>query len=174
MTLVRAAAWLPEDWCLVMMGWGRYGKTLRRIASGLPDGSGKVRFIPPAPQDELSRWTAGATIGAILYENTCLNHWFCSPNKLWEYPGAGVPILACRFPELERIIQSNAIGWFLPDSAEPRAIADHVAQLSDEELQSKRRNCRDFIRRDNWNVYERRLLELYDQLRAAMGCRLRP
>ncbi len=51
----------------------------------------KVRFIPPAPQKELKSWTQGATLGIIPYEGKMLNHWIATPNKLWEYPSAGVP-----------------------------------------------------------------------------------
>ncbi|HYE68658.1 MAG TPA: hypothetical protein VEA58_08600, partial [Anaerovoracaceae bacterium] len=47
-----------------------------------------VVFIPPAPQNDLALWTAGGTIGIIPYEKIGLNHWFCTPNKLWEYPNA--------------------------------------------------------------------------------------
>src|SRR5690606_35834587 len=54
----------------------------------------KIKIIDPVPQEELLLWTQGATVGAIPYPITCLNHWGCAPNKLWEYPGAGVPIIA--------------------------------------------------------------------------------
>src|SRR5690606_10664221 len=96
--LVRSAEHLPADWTLVMMGWGTLEAHRRGVAAEievrtLGQRSPPVRFVPPAPQTELPLWTAGGTIGVIPYENVGLNHWFCTPNKLWEYPNAGVPVL---------------------------------------------------------------------------------
>ena len=109
-------------------------------------------------------WTAGASLGVIPYENVCLNHWYCTPNKLWEYPLANVPILASGFPELERTIVGNGIGRVLPDPLTPQAIADAVSSISVDELQAMRKRCRSFIEADNWSVYAKRLVASYDRL----------
>jgi len=167
-TLLEAAALLPDDWALVMMGGGAFEAKLRRIAARLAGGSEKIRFILPAPQEELAYWTAGASIGAIPYENTCLNHWFCSPNKLWEYPNAGVPILASRFPVMEEIITSYDIGWLVDAPVKPHTIADMIAGISEEELARKKRNCQRYVCENNWSTYEKRLLELYHKMGSAV------
>ena len=39
-----------------------------------------------------------------------------------------------------------------------------MASLSDGDLAEMKRNCGHFIRDDNWSVYERRLVGLYDRL----------
>lgn len=127
----------------------------------------KVRFVPPAAQDELALWTQGATVGIIPYENDGLNHWFCSPNKLWEYPNAGVPILASSFPELHKTVIGNGIGWILPSDPGATDIARVIANLTGEEIAAKRGNCRTFIERDNWSVYEQRLIECFASVGAA-------
>ncbi len=159
--LLQAAPLLPQDWRIVMMGWGRYEDHLRKLAHNVdPDGE-RIRFIPPAPQFELPLWTAGAALGAIPYENVCLNHWFCTPNKLWEYPVASVPVLAKPFPELRRTIEEHGIGLLLPEPASAEDIAGSVASLKPSDLEEMRRSCHSFIGCDNWSVYERRLLGLY-------------
>jgi len=164
--LVRAGVLLPDGWTLVMMGWGAYEPTLRGIAARVdPDGT-RIRFIPPAPQPELAFWTAGGTLGVIPYENVCLNHWYCTPNKLWEYPVAGVPILASPFPEMRKTIETNGTGRLLSDPVTARNVADVVASITDEDLEQMRESCRTFIERDNWSVYGQRLVELYDELLA--------
>ena len=162
--LVRAAPLLPDGWVLVMMGWGTMESQLRALASTVdPDGR-RIRFVPSVPQEELARWTAGGSIGVIPYENVCLNHWFCTPNKLWEYPVAGVPILASPFPELRKVVETNDIGLLLSDPPTPENIAQVVASVTDERLAQMQDNCRRFLRRDNWSVYEQRLVEFYDEL----------
>ncbi len=162
--LLQAAPLLPENWALVMMGWGALEAELKALAQRLDPAGTRIRFVPGAPLAELAQWTAGASLGVIPYENVCLNHWYCTPNKLWEYPLAGVPILASGFPELERTIVGNGIGRVLPDLLTPQAIADAVSSISADELQAMRERCRSFIEADNWSVYAKCLVASYDRL----------
>ena len=176
MALVEAAPLLPEGWAIVMMGWGRLEEELRRTAranmSKLHNAKlsrerrikllrNRIRIIPPAPQAELPLWTAGATIGIIPYENAGLNHWFSTPNKLWEYPNAGVPILASPFPEMRKVIEGFGIGWLLPVTITGKNIADAVSEISDEEIAEAKANCARFLAEDNWTNYAARLVDLY-------------
>src|SRR5690606_573509 len=128
-------------------------KTAAALCSRIPKAESAIRFVPKVKQDQLPYWTAGATLGIIPYENDALNHWFCTPNKLWEYPNAGVPIIASPFPELRKVIEPNGIGWFLPDPLKPKDIAQAIASIPPEELEAARERCRRFIARDNWSVY---------------------
>jgi|GEM_PF-1464330 len=163
---LKSALALPDDWVLVFMGWGSYEKALRKMAHGIDPQAARIRFIPPAPQPELIAWTAGATLGIIPYENVSLNHWFCSPNKIWEYAAASVPCLASPFPFLRDVVEANAIGWLLDSPLTPASIARSVRALDDQALAQARDNCRRFIERDNWSVYEKRLVALYREIGA--------
>jgi glycosyltransferase involved in cell wall biosynthesis len=167
--LVEAGTLLPEGWTLVMMGWGPLSDALHKIAaSGGQQAARKIRFIPAAHRDELQRWTAGATAGIIPYENTVLNHWFCSPNKLWEYPSSGVPLIVQPFPELKKVIETYRCGWLLPEDLNPRAIANLIAGLSDAMIAEARAGCRAFLQADNWDsLYANRLIDLYKRLTAS-------
>jgi glycosyltransferase involved in cell wall biosynthesis len=163
-TLVRSAVLLPSDWCLVLMGWGKYEGELRNIAQRIDPQGRCIRFIPAAPREELAYWTAGGTVGVILYENVCLNHWFCSPNKLWEYPIAGVPILASAFPEMSKVITQYKIGWLLDEPITAGKIAETISTLSEDSILKAKRACFAFIQADNWHIYEKRLIDLYGSL----------
>ena len=171
--LVRAAAHLPPDWTLVMMGWGKTENDLRALADEI---NGRVaargsrepsaRFVPAVPPQELHLSTAGATIGVIPYENVGLNHWFCTPNKLWEYPNAGVPILVSPFPELRKMVETYGHGWLLPEEQDPRLLAQMVGSLTDQEIARAREACRRFIKSENWDRNGTRVVELYEELLA--------
>lgn len=163
--LVRSIEFLPDDWIIVMMGWGMLENALRSIALDLDPDMERIRFIPRVPQDELVYWTAGADVGIIPYERFGLNHWFCTPNKLWEYTAAGLPILASPFPELRRIVEGEGVGLMLTDPIQPEAIAWTLKKLTDKKISRKlRKQCRAFIERDNWSVYSERLVGLYEQI----------
>ncbi|GGN79892.1 hypothetical protein GCM10010968_07230 [Agrococcus terreus] len=165
--LLEAAALLDEQWTVVFMGWGKLEEEIRAVAeetSSRPAGRPRVAIVPGAPQDELLSWTAGAALGAIPYENTGLNHLYCSPNKLWEYPAAGVPILATDMPEMKHKIETHGIGFTVGRELDPREIAAKVNALTDDELATLALNCGSFADVDNWQRYESRLEGLYAKL----------
>ena len=166
--LLMSAEYLNDDWTLVFMGWGNLRNDMKRVANALiqknPKILEKIKFVPKVKQKELPYWTNGATLGVIPYENTSLNHWFCTPNKLWEYPNAGVPIIASPFPEMEKVIAGNEIGWFLPDPLVPEEIAQVINDIDYEDLRNARKHCREFIAQDNWSIYAKRLQEKYGEL----------
>jgi glycosyltransferase involved in cell wall biosynthesis len=176
--LVRAATLLPKGWTLVMMGWGPLAAELKQIAATMAQRAGgfgepKVRFVPAAPQSELHLWTAGGTVGVIPYQDKFLNHWFCTPNKLWEFPVAGVPIIVQPFPELRRVVETYGCGWVLPSALTPSAIANIVAGLTDEAVQLAKQGCRQFVEADSWEpLYEGRLVSLYSGLEAVDTARV--
>lgn len=127
--------------------------------------SDKVRFVPGVPASELLLWTQGATVGIIPYENKMLNHWISTPNKLWEYPNAGVPLIVQPFPEMRRVVETYRCGWILPEELSPGAIADLIASLTDDMIAAARAGCRHFVEEDSWSsTYQGRLLDLYDKL----------
>lgn len=165
--LLFASVELPPEWVVVMMGWGAHEARLRTIALDVDPLGDRIRFLPPAAPEVLRDWTAGADLGVIPYENTCLNHWFCSPNKLWEYPVAGVPILASPFPELRREIEGAGIGCLLPEVLDGPGLRRVVDSIDDEALMRMRAACREYARRDHWGVYLERLLGLYRRLDSA-------
>lgn len=163
-SLVTAAGDLPNPWVLVMMGWGSIEPELRRLASEVDPGGDRIRFVPGAPQDELGVWTSDADLGVIPYENTCMNHWLCSPNKLWEYPVAGVPMLVSDFPILREVAVGEGVGLVLPDRLDGPSLAGLLRSITSDDLARMRHACEAFIARDNWSMYECRLRSLYRRL----------
>jgi glycosyltransferase involved in cell wall biosynthesis len=172
-TLVRSGFLLPQDWSLVLMGWGPLQQELEQIAAAErlkrpASDSQKAVFVPRVPREDLHLWSAGGSVGIIPYENNVLNHWICSPNKLWEFPISGVPILVQPFPELRRVVETYGCGWILPEEYSASAIASLIASLSDEEIARAKGCCSDFVDADNWDdTYERRLVEFYGSLEKA-------
>ncbi|WP_156811986.1 glycosyltransferase [Robiginitomaculum antarcticum] len=119
----------------------------------------KVRFIKPAPHDELVEWTKGADIGIVPYLNTGLNHWLCSPNKLFEYPNAGVPIIASRMKFLAEVIGRTNIGWTIPSDFTPSDVSLCVKRVTDEALATKSEACAEFMDTNDYKTYEPDLIE---------------
>ena len=125
-----------------------------------------VRFVPPVSQAELPLATAGATVGVIPYENVGMNHWFCTPNKLWEYPNAGVPVLVSPFPELRKPIEEYACGWLLSEDDDPSALSRQLDALSEEDIAAAKRGCVRFTDAEIGAHTSHRLVDLYSSLSA--------
>ncbi len=150
--LARLAPHLERDWAIVVMGIGAKDDFF-------PAADEMVRFVEPKPMHELGNWIRGATLGAILYEGGALNQTFCSPNKLWQYPAVGVPVLVSPLPELRRVVETYGSGFVVPEDLQPEALAEMLANLSPDELADARKGCARQIRAESWDLSRAKLIE---------------
>lgn len=95
---------------LVMMGFGDYEKCLKDQAEKLELLNKRIYFLPAVSQEELLYHTASADVGIIPYPHVDLNSYYCTPNKLFEFIQAGLPILANNSPELKKFVQDTGFG----------------------------------------------------------------
>lgn len=161
--LLGAAEYLDDSWCLVFMGWGKLEALILGYQERIPE---KVRVIGPASQSELVYWTSGAYVGVIPYEDHGINHKYCTPNKLWEYPNAGVPIIASPRVELKRIIEENDTGWIYDESLSEEAFAKFIMSV-EKDRDAKAKSCKTFIDNNSWSIYENNIVDLYYSLLSA-------
>lgn len=150
-TLVLAASHLPARWAVVLMGSGRLEPELRRLAD--PE---RVRFISPAPYNELLNWTCGAHFGVILYEDTGLNQRYCSPNKIWEYAAARTPFIATDLPQIRAI--AGECAFLIPPGTDARELGRLVGRISDLDYERARSACERLNANDAWPIYAERLV----------------
>lgn len=149
---------------LVILGNGALAKTLAGIveASGL---RGRVFFHPAVPQKDLLQLTAAADAGVIPYQATCLNNYYCTPNKLFEFIAAGLPILASDLPEIRKMVEGRGIGM-VGDMSTPEAFAGLIDSFfgdparfstwAEKVLLARHAVC--------WEVEARTLLSIYEAL----------
>lgn len=163
--LVESAKDLPESWSIVFMGWGKLESLVKKEADKINKTRAKdrpaIRVIPPAKQEELQSYSAGATVGIIPYENTNLNHLYCTPNKLWEYPNAGIPIVATDLVEIRKIVEEWGTGILLPRDFNSGDISKVVSQLEDEQINAWKVKCAKFSEAMSWEKFEDKLLAIY-------------
>jgi glycosyltransferase involved in cell wall biosynthesis len=128
--------------------------------------SQKVLFRPAVPQSELLGWTAGADIGLVPYQATSLNSYYCTPNKLFEFIAAGVPLLASDLPELRRIVIGNGIGAVANMSDANAAAAAISAGFADSKQLAEWRAAMPKAQAQlNWTVEGARFAALFERLR---------
>jgi glycosyltransferase involved in cell wall biosynthesis len=71
----------------------------------------RIHYLPPVPPADVLEYAAGADIGLCLYEDICLNHRYCLPNKAFEYLMSGLPVVVSRLPDLAGLVRSFNAGW---------------------------------------------------------------
>lgn len=113
--LIYAMKWVKSlDVDLILMGFGDYEINLKNKAKKLGLLNTRVYFLPAVSQTDLLQHTASADMGIIPYPHVDLNSYYCTPNKLFEFIQAGLPILANDSPELRRFIHDEGFGMVNP------------------------------------------------------------
>ena len=111
----------------------------------------KIVFVDPVPPDEVISATSRASIGATVLEDSCLNHRYALPNKLFEYASASVPILASDLPEIATMVDRFNVGTLVnPDN--PQSIAAKLNEIEQNRdlLKMWKANTRNLVETFNW------------------------
>ena len=168
--LLRSAAMAKNPgWVLVFMGNGPLRERLEGLAlrARCQD---RVKFVPAVPPGELVRWTASADVGVVPYAPVDLNTRFCTPNKLFEYIQAAVPILANDLPELQRYVRDTGFGRVM-DMTQPRLLAAKIdAFVADAPAMAAARSAMLQRRGEfTWRHAQAAYLQTIDSVLAARG-----
>src|SRR5262249_54884319 len=92
-------------------GFGPLEELVKRAAAERSN----IHFLPQVATDQILKHTASADVGIVGVENKCLSYYYSLPNKMFEYLLAGTPALVPNYPEMQRIVESHACGWSVPD-----------------------------------------------------------
>lgn len=147
----------------VMLGYGSdaYVSSLKALihSEGAEE---KVSFFGPVPHYEVASYLASADCGIAPILNICLSYYYCSPNKLFEYVQARLPVLASDFPEMKLVVNENDIGFtFNPDEIE--SIKTAIRKMMDNPSERKRfkENTQKAAEKYRWAVEEKKLEGIY-------------
>ena len=124
--VLHALTQLPENVWFVAIGY----EGIRQLKSdayrmGLSD---RVHTIDAVPQDELMGYTAEADIGVIPIHKVSLSYQLCNPGKLFEYIGAGLPLIVSNLDQLEWYVRSRKLGEVF-EAGSPSSLASAVQRL---------------------------------------------
>lgn len=146
---------------LMIIGSGDVIDVLKEM-SEQPGIKGKVIFKGKLPYAEMLEYTANSDLGISFDKDTNINYRFSLPNKIFDYIQCGIPVLASRLPEIEKVIDQHKVGDFI-ENHEPKHIAAKMGEmLSDKEKEAEwKRNCEAAAKVLNWNNEEKKVLEIF-------------
>lgn len=125
-------------------------------------GWSRVRHHGLLDQPSTFRLLHGVRAGLVIFHPEP-NHLESLPQKIFEYMGAGLPVIASDFPLWRRVLGETGCGIFV-DPLDPRAIAravEFVLTHPKEAEEMGRRGRAAVLERYNWDTQAKKLLELY-------------
>jgi glycogen synthase len=108
--LLTAMTSVPEA-DLVLVGDGPMRSHAEELAAR---SGGHHHVLPFTPPDELLPLTASADVGVCILEPVSESVRLALPNKLFEYLGAGLPVVVSDMPEMRRVVETFDVGLVVP------------------------------------------------------------
>ena len=157
-----AAALIQKEVAVALQGFGPHEAGLRQLAQ---QHRSPVTFLPKVPHAQLTEICSQADIGVMPVLPDCLNSYYCSPNKIFDYMMAGLPVVAADLTEMAALLHQCHNG-LLYDSFSPNDLAQaliHVARhpQREEMARASRRWAESHY---NWETEGLKLLDLFAQL----------
>lgn len=127
---VEAMEYLPSQFRLVVVGGGPDLNRLNELAKALEQ-KGRFTSLGRVPHRMLPAITRLADVGIITYPFQGLNNIFCSPNKVFEYAQAGLPMVSTNQPPLRKYVESYGIGELVGEHDSPEQMARMIQQVAE-------------------------------------------
>lgn len=146
--LINAFAGKFEDKHIMFMGFGESVDEIIEYSKKYSN----IHFHPAVNFEQISQITSGADIGFSLIKNDCINHFYCLPNKLFEYIISGVPVIVSDFPDMSEIVVKNDFGW----SCQPESqnLLNLINSITMDDVLAKKENIYRNNKKFDWYLEE--------------------
>lgn len=108
--MISAMAHLPE-YQLWIVGRGDVEAELKQQAASLP--AENIIFHGFIPLEKLAKLTEQAGLGLSIEEDLGANYHYASPNKVYDYLQARIPVIVADLPEMKSLVEAHACGLVL-------------------------------------------------------------
>jgi glycosyltransferase involved in cell wall biosynthesis len=150
--LVRAMPALRGVATLALQGWGDMESHIRSLVEQLGIGD-IVTMVPPCAPADVVRSATAYDVGVISYRATSLNLYLSSPNKLFDYLGAGLAIAAPNLPFMSSLIRRFGCGAIIRTET-PEALSEGLLALvrDPDRIAQMKANAPDACRETCWDA----------------------
>lgn len=143
---------------IVFMGRGPLEEAIRQYGIKFSN----IHLHPPVKPEQVLPHTSSADIGVSLTENTCLNHYYSLPNKVFEYLLSGVPMIVSDFPEMGKFVDENNCGWKV--RVDSGALIKLIESISPDDIFEKRNNVLKCKGNYGWHKEEETLVKIFKSM----------
>ena len=145
-----------ENLHLVLVGFGGLVDEIKDYA----EKHRNIHYHEAVDRTTLRQITGSADVGLHLIQNSCLNHYYCLPNKIFEYLQAGIPVIISDFPEMAKVVCKHQCGWLVDGTVS--GLKKVLGSLSKNELISAGENCGSVLDEYCWERERVNLEKVYD------------
>ena len=139
-----------------------YGENIESLKDKIKD-SKNIYWHDKVSSAVYMEYVASADWGIYLMENTCKNHNYALPNKIFDYIAGGLPLILSNLKEMGDFVVKNKVGYVM----EPNDISKVVLLLSSIGEESKsvfKNNLQTTSKKYCWGEQEKVLLKIYNSI----------
>ena len=144
---------------IVFMGSGPLEGEIRNASLN----NNNIFYHPAVPHNVVLNYTASADVGLHFIQNTCLNHYYCMPNKLFEYLMAGLPVIVSDMYDMSSFVKQTGTGVIVCDD-KSESIIGAIYQLDEIGTAAIKKNVFESAKEHCWETQEKVLAITYDKL----------
>lgn len=142
----------------VFMGYGELEDEIKQSAEIY----NTIYFYPAVLPNMVLEYTSSADAGIHLIQNTCLNHYYCMPNKLFECAMAGLPVLVSNMKDMSDLVSQNNMGTVISDFS-AMGINSAIDAFLQQDLTSLKQNAYRVACENAWEVQEKKMMVAYNK-----------
>lgn len=148
---------------IIFMGYGALEDEILSAAKS----SNNIFFHAAVSPSHVLSHTVSADVGIHAIKNTCLNHNYCMPNKLFEYAMAGLPVVVSNMKEMREFVESHKMG-VIYESDTIESVNTAVDHLLCMDLDYLKQNATNAALVNSWERQEEKMRVVYKGLLEAV------
>lgn len=144
---------------MVFMGYGELEEDIQHAMQT----SNNIFFHPAVAPNVVLEHTVAADVGIHMIQNTCLNHYYCMPNKLFEYAMAGLPVIVSNMKEMREFVERYDFG-LVAEEGGSAGLNQAIDQMLVRNLATMKANAKQAGQENSWEHQEQKMLNAYAKL----------
>ena len=144
---------------IVFMGYGQFEEDIKTASKEKLN----IFFHPAVNPKIVLEYTSSADIGIHMIQNTCLNHYFCLPNKFLEYSMAGLPVIVSNMKEMRELVEIYNMGIIVEEESID-ALNIAIDKILDSDIKQMKENARRCAEENSWEVQEVKMISEYKRV----------
>ncbi len=144
---------------IVFMGYGEIEEDIK-IASKERN---NIFFHPAVAPEIVLDYTSSADFGIHMIQNTCLNHYYCLPNKLFEYAMAGLPVIVSNMKEMRELVEKYDMGIVVTDD-KIESMNNAIDKILQSDIKQMKQNARRCAEENSWEKQEVKMINEYKRV----------